>query len=188
MMIIMRYPSGHKEAVKERIVHSASAALRRHGLGAVSIPALMKEAGLTHGAFYTHFENRDDLVAQAVLAAAAETAQGVFSKALRFDQTVDKYLSQRHLETPDHGCVLAALGTSGVRQPPRVRAAFAEVARGFLRLTQRKLHPRAAPESLSDDALVRAATMVGAVVLGRLVHDAALAERILSAARAFTTD
>jgi TetR/AcrR family transcriptional regulator, transcriptional repressor for nem operon len=188
MMVIMRYPDGHKEAVKERIVRAASRALRRHGLEGVSIPALMKQAGLTHGAFYTHFKNRDELVAEAVLSAAAETAAGVFSEELRLEETLNSYLSKSHLEHPEDGCVLAALGADGVRQPPRVRTAFTEVARGFLHLTQRKLHPRSGPGTLSDEALVRAATMVGAVVLGRLVRDAALSERILAAARATSSD
>ena len=45
----MRYPEGHKEAMRARIVEAASRALRRDGLDAVSIPALMKSVGLTHG-------------------------------------------------------------------------------------------------------------------------------------------
>ena len=89
MMVIMRYPDGHKEAVKERIVRAASRALRRHGLEGVSIPALMKQAGLTHGAFYTHFKNRDELVAEAVLSAAAETAAGAFSEEFRLEETLN---------------------------------------------------------------------------------------------------
>lgn len=187
MMFIMRYPDGHKEAVRERIVQAASRALRRYGLEGVSIPALMKPAGLTHGGFYTYFKNRDELVAEAILSAAAETADGTFSEELPLRETVDRYLSKGHLEHPEEGCVLAALGTDGVRQPPLVRGAFAEVARGFLRLTERKVHPRGRTDRLSDEALVRAATMVGAVVLGRLVSDAALSERILAAARTTTS-
>jgi len=186
MMFIMRYPDGHREAVRERIVQAASRALRQHGLEGVSIPSLMQQAGLTHGGFYTHFKNRDELVAEAILSAAGETAHGVFSEELPLRDALDRYLSMGHLEHPAEGCVLAALGTDGARQPPRVRGAFAEVARGFLRLTERKLHPRRRADTLSDGALVRAATMVGAVVLGRLVRDAALAERILAAARVAT--
>jgi AcrR family transcriptional regulator len=187
-MVIMRYPSGHKAAVKDRIVRAASRSLRRHGLHRVSIPALMKQVGLTHGGFYTHFKNRDELVAAAVASAAAETAEGVFAEELGLKETLERYLSKSHLEHPEKGCVLAALGADGVRQRPRVRAAFAEIARGFLHLTQRKLPDRGRSGALSDEALARAATMVGAVVLGRLVDDAALAERILSAARATRRD
>lgn len=184
MMLIMRYPEGHKESVRETIVESASRAFRRHGLQGVSIPALMKEAGLTHGGFYSHFENRDELVAEAIEFAAMRSAGGVMSENLPLADTAEKYLSKGHLLNPENGCVLAALGTDAVRQPPRVRRAFADVALGFLRLMQDKLHgPGSRSETLSDEALARASTMVGAVVLARLVREPALAERILSAAR-----
>jgi TetR/AcrR family transcriptional repressor of nem operon len=187
MMIIMRYPEGHKEEVKERIVRAAARAFRRHGLGSVSIPVLMKRVGLTHGGFYTHFKNRADLVAQAIHWAGNETGSAVFSEKIPLRETLERYLSKAHLEHPETGCILAALGTDGARQPARVRQAFAEVARGFLRLTAGKTDRPASGESPSDAALVRAATMVGAVVLARLVHDEALAERILSACRAVTS-
>ncbi len=184
MMLIMRYPTGHKEAVRDRIVQAASRALRQDGIDGVSIPALMRQAGLTHGGFYTYFRNRDELVAEAIVAAGAETADSVFSEPLPLPETLERYLSTGHLDRPGDGCVLAALGTDGARQPPRVRRAFAEVARGFLRLTDRKLHPRRRSATVSDEALACAAMMIGAVVLGRLVRDPELAARILAVARA----
>ena len=187
MMVIMRYPEGHSEAVKERIVHAASRALRRHGLEGVSIPALMKQVGLTHGGFYTHFKNRDELVAEAIRSAAAETAHSVFSEGLPLEDALDRYLSKRHVEHPEAGCVLAALGTDGARQPARVRRAFAEAALGLLRLAERKLDPCGRADALSDAALVRTATMIGAVILARLVRDVGLAERILAACRVATS-
>ena len=70
----MRYPEGHKEAVRERIVRIASKMLRKEGPTGISIPGVMKKAGLTHGAFYVHFKKRDELVAAAVnFAADGET-------------------------------------------------------------------------------------------------------------------
>lgn len=184
MMTIMRYPEGHKEAIRERIIRNAAEALRRSGLAGVSIPALMKSAGLTHGGFYAHFENRDQLVAEAIRVAAASTAQGPFADENALADTLKRYLSPSHLDHPEQGCVLAALGPEGSRQSPPVRTAFAEVARGLLRAVEKKLHPRRSAKTLSDDALRLTATMVGAIVLGRLVDDPELAERILAAARA----
>ena len=73
----MRYPDGHKEQVRAQIVRTAARALRELGLEGISIPALMKKAGLTHGGFYVHFKDRDDLVAAAVEHAAAETGARV---------------------------------------------------------------------------------------------------------------
>jgi len=184
MMLIMRYPDGHKEAVRARIVTAAARALRRRGLAGISIPALMKQVGLTHGGFYAHFASRDELVAAAVRAAGDDTAARVFEAGLPLDRVAERYLSPTHVEHVQDGCVVAALGTSGPRQPARVRDAFAHVARGLLRLTEQALHPRRPAEVPSDQALVRAATMVGAIVLARLVKDPALSGRILDAARA----
>ena len=183
-MNIMRYPEGHKEAVRERIVEAAAEALRVHGLEGVSIPALMKRVGLTHGGFYAHFRNRDELVSAAVLAAGERMARGVFAEEASLEDTLGRYLSLGHVEHPEQGCVVAALGTDGRRQPAPVRRAFAEVARGLLALVDRKLRPGRAKKSVSDEALRLTATMVGAVVLSRLVDDRALAERILHAAEA----
>jgi len=180
----MRYPAGHKEAVREKVVKAASTALRRDGLAGVSIPALMKKAGLTHGAFYVHFGSRDELVAEAVQAAAQETASRVLDGdhgGLR--AILEAYLSPEHVARPADGCVLAALGSEARQQPAPVRRAFADVARGFLGHLQASVHPAGGSRPLSDDTLALAARMVGAVVLARLVDDQPLANQILKAAK-----
>ncbi len=180
----MRYPDGHKETVRARIVAAASRALRRDGTAGVSIPRLMKQAGLTHGGFYGHFRDRDELVAEAIRFAAAQTGSQIFADHASGPQALlDSYLSQGHLKHPADGCVLAALGTEASRQPASVRRTFAAVARSFLRSIERKLHPTSQPGTLSDDTLALAARMIGALVLGRMVKDDALACRILAAAR-----
>jgi len=180
----MRYPEGHKEAVRATIVESAARVLRRDGLDGVSIPALMKEAGLTHGGFYGYFANRDELVAEAIAWAAEQTAARVLSTDAGDRRTMlEAYLSEAHAKHPESGCVLAALGTDGRKQPARVRRAFGEIARGFVRLVDRQLRRRKGPVEPSDEALRLSARMIGAVVLARLVEDEALAKRILEAAR-----
>jgi TetR/AcrR family transcriptional repressor of nem operon len=180
----MRYPEGHKEAVRAKIVESAARALRRDGIDGVSIPALMKKAGLTHGGFYAHFENRDELVAAAVMSAADETGAAVLSEeAGDLRATLNAYLSREHAEHPEGGCVLAALASEGRRQPEPVRRAFSYAARGFLRLLQRKVQGTAKSRALDETTMRLASQMLGAVMLARLVDDPALAERILKAAR-----
>ncbi len=61
---------GHSKAEKaethKRIVKIASKRFREDGLAGVGISELMKEAGLTVGGFYKHFDSRDDLVTEAV--------------------------------------------------------------------------------------------------------------------------
>lgn len=179
----MRYPDGHKETVRDKIVAAASRALRKGGLGGVSIPQLMKKAGLTHGGFYGHFESRDELVAAAIDRAADETAEHVFGPEVDLAGALRAYLSPVHVRAPEGGCVIAALGTEARGQAAPVRRSFARGARGLLRLIETKLHPGAPAGELSDEALRLTATMVGAVVLARLVDDPALADRLLSTAR-----
>lgn len=179
----MRYPEEHKDAVRSRIVEEASRALRKAGIDGVSIPALMKRAGLTHGGFYAHFENRDELVAEAVRFAANETGAGVFERARSLDEALGAYLSAPHVDAPEAGCVVAALGAEGPRQSAPVRRAFAWAARGLIDLVQQKLAPGRERARPSDEALEVTARIVGAVVLARLVDDEALGRRLLAVAR-----
>lgn len=176
----MRYPDGHNDEVRARIVEVAARALRKDGLDAVSIPNLMKAAGLTHGAFYVHFKDRDELVAAAVERCRSESA---FAGDSTLEQAADRYLSKGHVAHPEIGCVIAALGVEGSRQKGKVRRAFGESARVLLSRVQKKLHPDSPPGTLDDDTLQKASQMVGAVVLARLLQDDALVERLLHAGK-----
>lgn len=185
----MRYPAGHKEAVRTAIVAHASPALRRDGIHGVSIPALMKRVGLTHGGFYAHFADRDELVAEAITTAAEATGKNVLSaEAGDLQSTLERYLSRDHVEHPEHGCVVAALGGEGHRQSTPVRKAFARASRGLIAYVDAKLRGSPKPSARpTDEGLELAAKMVGAIVLARLVDDDALATRLLSAARRLPT-
>lgn len=176
----MRYPEGHKAEMRASIVAHAARALRRGGLTGVSIPALMKSAGLTHGGFYAHFESRDELVAEAVMAAAEATGANVLSTgAGDLEAALRTYLSAEHVAHPEGGCVLAALGSEGRRQPAPVRKAFSRAAKGFVSLIDQQLRKRRRGSEPSDEALLLSAQMIGAVVLARLFDDEALAARLL---------
>jgi len=179
----MRYPDEHKDAVRAKIVETASRALRLAGVDGVSIPALMKKAGLTHGGFYGHFADRDELVVEAVTFASHETGAAVFEQTPNVEAMLDAYLSEGHVANPDQGCVVAALGPDAPRQRAPIRRAFARAAEGLLGLVNRKLHPERTSAKLEDDALALTATMVGAVILARLVEDPRLARRLLTVAR-----
>ena len=61
----MRYSKEHKLETHARIVKKASVRLREKGAHGIGVADLMKEAGLTHGGFYAHFDSRDALVVEA---------------------------------------------------------------------------------------------------------------------------
>jgi hypothetical protein len=90
---------------------------------------------------------------------------------------------------PEAGCVLAALGTEGRTQPGPVRRAFAKAARGFVTLLdEKKTAPSSKGDAPSNETLVLASKMIGAVVLARLVDDDELAARILDAVKRDSED
>ncbi|GAB1528687.1 hypothetical protein YSY22_01090 [Brevibacillus formosus] len=60
----MSYTQTHKMKAREKIVGSAADAFRKKGIKEVSVPQIMKGAGLTHRGFYAHFANKDQLVAE----------------------------------------------------------------------------------------------------------------------------
>src|SRR5215203_477560 len=69
-----RSAQSRKEATHDRIVHAAARAIRRSGYGGTGVADIMKDAGLTHGAFYAHFESREAMLAEAASRACAESA------------------------------------------------------------------------------------------------------------------
>jgi len=124
------WPKDHKAKLREKIVAYASAALRAGGLGGVGVEEAMAHVGLTHGAFYAHFADKDELIRAALEHAAKQTLER-FSKALegvpdedRFRTVVDGYLSSLHARHPEAGCPVAALAPEVTRAGGKVKRTF----------------------------------------------------------------
>jgi TetR/AcrR family transcriptional repressor of nem operon len=168
-----------KAASHERIVKAASRRIRRDGIGNLAVAELMKQAGLTHGGFYRHFDSRDDLVAEAIVEALAQGSQRVQASAslsgpAALAAIVDGYLTRLHRDKPETGCAVAALPTDVARCDPRARSAYSSQVRSYLELL-RELTPDRDP----DQAHLILASLVGALLLARAVDDRGLSDEIL---------
>ncbi|MBT9549737.1 MAG: TetR/AcrR family transcriptional regulator [Hydrogenophaga sp.] len=192
MMRIMRKTptnirTAAKEASHERIVQAAARAIRRSGYDGTGVADIMKEAGLTHGAFYAHFESREAMLAEAADRAGAEAnavAASVIAaappeQALR--ALMQAYLSKEHLAGIETGCPISALGSEMPRQSPEVRRAATRRIKEMIDLIARQ-SPDWGQPGAHERALVTAATMVGTLVLARAVDDPALSDALCSAA------
>ena len=62
----MRYPKDQKQATRQRILEAAGRRFKQDGIDGAGVAAVMSDAGLTNGAFYAHFDSKDDLVATVV--------------------------------------------------------------------------------------------------------------------------
>lgn len=176
-----------KEATHERIVSVAARAIRRHGYHGTGVADIMKEAGLTHGAFYAHFESREAMLAEAAAQACAESAAAAVAAAAiqpsaeALPTMLKSYLSRQHLESMDTGCPLAALGSETSRQAPEVRRVATRHIKEMVDLIARQ-SPQWGHAQAHESALVALSTMVGALVLARAVDDPALSDRLREAA------
>jgi AcrR family transcriptional regulator len=177
-----------KEATRERILRAAARAFRKHGYEGVGVADVMKEAGLTHGGFYAHFESRDALLAAAAEQEAVESNEHL-SRAIAAAKPgqelmalVDAYLSDGHVAAPEQGCAIAAAGSEVPRQQADVRRVASRRIKDIIGLIERQF-PEWGKRAAHDKAMAIAATLVGSVVLARAVDDAQLSRSIRKAAR-----
>jgi len=172
---VMRYPADETAAKHERIVREASRLFRERGFENVSVGEVMKAAGLTHGAFYAHFASKQQLEAAAV-AYGQKVSLGRVQRSKSSHSKgsyADKYLSRWHRDNPGDGCTMAALAQEVARSTPEVKAALEQGLEEIL----------SARGGDRNEAIFRAAAMMGGVVLARAVRDPRLSHEILGSVR-----
>ena len=176
-----RYGKEQKQATRRRIIDAAGRRLKRDGIDGSGIATLMADAGLTNGAFYAHFESKDDLVANAVAEELREQRERV--SALPPDrggveQFVRDYLSVQHRDNPQGGCASAALLDEIGRSSDAIKRAYTE---GLLVV----IDDIAARLALDDAQSARVKTlsvfalMVGTLQVSRALADQELADEVL---------
>jgi TetR/AcrR family transcriptional repressor of nem operon len=188
----MRYLKEHKVRTRKRIVERASCGLRQKGANGLSVAALMKLAGLTHGGFYSHFSSREALVEEAFATAMERTASRWTQLAReipvekRFDAIVTAYLSARHRDDQAHGCALPALAADIGRSTKKARCTFANKLEAMIEVVASQL-PNKPPDAARQIATSAIATMMGSIVLARAVGRNRLSDEILQAGRKVIT-
>jgi AcrR family transcriptional regulator len=147
----------------------------------------MKEAGLTHGGFYAHFDSREAMLAEAADRAGAESLATMERVAASVppEQALQAmkqaYLSKAHVEGVEIGCGTAALVSEMPRQAPEVRRAATRRIKEMIDLFARQSPNWGEPDA-HEHALVTLATMVGALSLARAVDDPKLSDQFRKAA------
>ncbi|MGJ5181157.1 TetR/AcrR family transcriptional regulator [Bradyrhizobium oligotrophicum] len=184
----MRYSPEHKAETHARIVRKASVRLREKGAHGVGVADLMKEAGLTHGGFYAHFDSREALVVEA-FSYAVDRSVARWRELLdelppqrRLAAIVDGYLSAQHRDDVGHGCAVPALGAEIARESAKTRKAFAAKLEELIGLFADYVIdvPRKTARKRASAML---ATLTGTLVMARLTGSGELSDEILSSGR-----
>lgn len=184
----MRYSKEHKLETHARIVKKASVRLREKGAHGIGVADLMKDAGLTHGGFYAHFDSREALVVEAFGHAMDRSIErwrhlaGQAAPQDRLAAIVEAYLSPQHRDNPGHGCAVPALGAEIARESQKTRKAFATKLDQMIGMLA-ELFNAEAGKSARQQAMAALATMMGTLLMARVAGSGELSEELLSAGR-----
>lgn len=184
----MRYSPEHKQETHDRIVKKASVRLREKGAHGIGVADLMKEAGLTHGGFYAHFDSREALVIEAFGYAMDRSMEhwrkltGEAAPEKRLALIAESYLSTLHRDNPGHGCSIPALGAEIARESPKTRKAFAGKLDQMIEMMTDYV-PNMPRKAARKQAIATLATMVGTMLLARIAGSNELSDEVLKAGR-----
>ena len=184
----MRYSSEHKLETHARIVKKASVRIREKGAHGIGVADLMKDAGLTHGGFYAHFDSREALVIEAFAYAMDRSTERwrklaeTIPPEKRMATIVETYLTPLHRDDPGHGCAVTALGAEIARESPKTRKAFAAKLEQMVDMLAEQM-PDVPRKAARKQALATLSTMVGALVLSRIAGSGEFSDDILGAGR-----
>ena len=184
----MRYSREHKLETHARIVRKASVRLREKGAHGIGVADLMKDAGLTHGGFYAHFDSREALVIEAFTHAMDRSTERWRKLAeqtppeKRLATIVNTYLTPLHRDDPGHGCSVPALGAEIARESPKTRRAFAGRLEQMIDTLAAQL-PGVPRKAARKQAMAALATMMGTLVLARVAGNGDFSDELLGAGR-----
>ncbi|WP_051559939.1 TetR/AcrR family transcriptional regulator [Marinobacterium jannaschii] len=176
----MAWNPEHKQQTRERILNNAARLFSTRGFDGVSIDQVMQEAGMTRGAFYSHFSSKSALYAESMKFAARQAVNGVKARCSSASphQMIETYLSQQHRSGDPFRCPLAFLITDVSQQDEAVRQTYTRLFRGFVENLSPQ-HSAAEREQLLQQAVM----MIGGMAIARALSDDKLATELLQACR-----
>ena len=186
----MRYPAEHKQQTRQRIVRAAARRFRSRGAEGATIGTLMRGLRLTHGGFYKHFGNKEQLFLEAFEQSLTEVSSKAFeavqnappngqAKAL-----IEGYLDAEHAGDVAGGCPVAALAPEIARRPPKARNEFLRVLTKHIG-TLAKYLPGGTAEERERKARVLLSGMAGTLNMARVIVDDEQRRRFLDDATKF---
>ena len=186
----MRYKPEHKAEIHQKIVQDAARRFRAEGLTGAAVSAVMRDAGLTHGGFYKHFGNKDELLGESLREAFREMADSLAHAAeesqpeTAWKKIVKTYLSPEHCDHAECGCPLAALAPELARADQAMKGQILEELTKYKNRMLPFMPGRRAADK-EHHFVVIFSTMLGAIGIARILPDPKARARVLASARDF---
>jgi TetR/AcrR family transcriptional repressor of nem operon len=177
----MRYSTSHKDQTRQRILGVASRLFKEHGIDATGVALVMKEAGLTNGAFYAHFDSKEALV-EAVIADQVQSQIYSFQQAPTdisgVKAIIAMYLTPEHRDNCGVGCPSAALLDEIGRRSESTKKAYSD---SMLRLVDsfQEHFSGLSHEETRSLVLALMSLLIGTLQLARAMADEKLSNLVL---------
>ncbi|WP_168378856.1 TetR/AcrR family transcriptional regulator [Acinetobacter cumulans] len=182
----MRYKPEYKQQKRQELLNITGQIAKKNGFAATGVDSLMKAAGVTSGAFYSHFSSKQDLL-KALVEYELQQSFNMWQSNPHHNAAdwinfeLDRYLTPSHLEHPEQGCVLPTLATEVARADDTIKQAYEkELLRGHALFS--------AHLASEEKAWAIMSQLVGAVLIARAMHDPELQKSILQANKMIIQD
>lgn len=189
----VRTKKGEKEKLRIRILEKALTYLKRHGRSGSGTDPLMDHVGLTRGALYSHFIDKDDLFVQAISHDLTRLENSVRER-IQLDgrnalsKMIDDHLSEKTLKDVGSSCVFTSLSSDMNRGKAAHRAIYeGHVERLYDLFSEalKKEFPTDGNEGVRAKAMNLYSGLVGTLTMARTVRNPELASQILASGRKF---
>lgn len=180
-IVSMRYKSGYKEQKRQELLDISGQLAKKNGFNATGVDGFMKAAGVTSGAFYSHFSSKNDLFKALIENELQHSIQmwqdnPYDEPAQWIDFELNRYLALSHVEQPERGCALPSLASEIARSDDEIKQAYQnELIRGqkiFLKHLDSE-----------ETAWAVMCQLVGAILMARSIADDALKVIILESSK-----
>ena len=177
----MRYPPDQKTKARDEILQAGAQALRVSGFNGIGVDGLAAAAGVTSGAFYSNFKNKEALLEGVIGTFLGkpfiDSTGSIDERRELLRQWLETYISDYHRENPAVGCVMPTLSADVARANPAVREAYR------IRMTELICKVTAVLTGPEEERERRAwsivAMMIGAIAIARAMPDGADSQRAI---------
>jgi TetR/AcrR family transcriptional regulator, transcriptional repressor for nem operon len=174
---------------KSDIIRAAGVVVRRDGLEAASVGQIAKEAGLTHGAVYSHYSSKTAIAAEAIrvdFRRIIELLEHLINQGAPAQTYIDAYLANDHRDYFIWGCPAGALGSEVHRHPAEVQNAFGDGLHHNIQTLARLLaQSNEVTNETEAKAMAVLAALTGTIGLARAIRmtNPTMAEDVMTATR-----
>lgn len=169
----MEKPPSKKEQTKEKILIAASQNFRSNGYSGIGVDGIAKAAGVTSGAFYSHFGSKDGAFDAALIVGLNEVIEGIPQFQSNFgkkwvEEFAEYYLSQKHQNDLACGCAMTTLSPEVVRATNETQATYEKMMSKIIDLAADGLEG-GSKEDKRSRAWAMLSILIGGLTMARAV-------------------